>query len=372
MTGYQFDELFDAKIDKAYSAFLNTVKRDALFNEALILSVESKYKTLVTQSSYDDISSLIKTKKKFLLNNNFIYTAPIQIASILPISPIEYILTTAVPHNFVVDDVIVFSQVQGFIPSINGWQYSVTQILSPTACYVLLGALTGAHISNTGQIDQHQDKYGISKLISDYNHLLTLSAKYSKRITNLFITNATNTSPITITINSINNNIKTGELITISGIIGNTNANGTFYVKKTGSKTFELYLDKEFLIPSSGNYAYRGNGNIYRSLYNTAIPLFSYRKISDYDNPTVDIPAYEREENGLSILPHSSACTEITADYISSPVVKIISTDTAINLSNTYSEVFLITILNKAVDLFSQRVKDTELFQSINIEENKS
>jgi uncharacterized delta-60 repeat protein len=65
------------------------------------------------------------------------------------------------------------------------------------------------------------------------------------------ITNATNTGPIVIT--SANHNLISGTQVTISGVGGNTNANGTFAVTVVDKNTF-------FLNGSTGNGAYTGGG----------------------------------------------------------------------------------------------------------------
>ncbi len=52
------------------------------------------------------------------------------------------------------------------------------------------------------------------------------------------ISGASNTSPIAITSNT--HGLQTGNVVTITGVGGNTNANGTFTITRTGANTFTL------------------------------------------------------------------------------------------------------------------------------------
>ena len=65
------------------------------------------------------------------------------------------------------------------------------------------------------------------------------------------LTGATNASPIVVT--SVNHKLSSGTRVTISGVLGNTAANGTFTVTSTGTDTFSLN-------GSTGNGAYTSGG----------------------------------------------------------------------------------------------------------------
>lgn len=65
------------------------------------------------------------------------------------------------------------------------------------------------------------------------------------------ITGATNASPIEIT--SAGHGLQTGNIVKITGVTGNTAANGTFVVTRTGANTFTLD-------GSTGNGAYVDGG----------------------------------------------------------------------------------------------------------------
>jgi hypothetical protein len=65
------------------------------------------------------------------------------------------------------------------------------------------------------------------------------SVLYGQPLRSGNIDGATNANPIAITTSS-NHNLQTGDVVTISGVKGNTNANGTWTITRTGNKTFTL------------------------------------------------------------------------------------------------------------------------------------
>jgi len=73
----------------------------------------------------------------------------------------------------------------------------------------------------------------------------------SYKDTNNNISGATNASPVVITSNG--HGLTTGTTVTISGILGNTNANGTWVITAINSNTFSLN-------GSSGNASYTSGG----------------------------------------------------------------------------------------------------------------
>ncbi len=71
------------------------------------------------------------------------------------------------------------------------------------------------------------------------------------------ITGATNATPIVIT--SANHGLNSGDIIDITGVNGNTNANGTFQIIVLTPNTFELY-DVNTGLPIAGNANYTNGG----------------------------------------------------------------------------------------------------------------
>ena len=77
---------------------------------------------------------------------------------------------------------------------------------------------------------------------------------------NLTVTGATNASPIVVS--AAGDTLTDGQTIDIAGVLGNTAANGFFYIKASGypAGQFALYQDANLSIPVSGNGAYAGGG----------------------------------------------------------------------------------------------------------------
>lgn len=78
---------------------------------------------------------------------------------------------------------------------------------------------------------------------------------------NLTVTNATDAAPIVITTSGTIPYANGGQVY-ISGVGGNTNANGNWYIQVLSSTSFALYSDYLLSQPSSGNAAYTSGGTV--------------------------------------------------------------------------------------------------------------
>ena len=88
------------------------------------------------------------------------------------------------------------------------------------------------------------------------------------------ITGASAGTPIVITVTD--HNLSDGMKITIASVGGNTNANGTWYVDKTGVDTFALYSDSALTVPViAGPGAYTTGGYYTHGLLATQCVLES-------------------------------------------------------------------------------------------------
>ena len=191
--------------------------------------------------------------------------------------------------------------------------------------------------------------------------------------TNLTITGASRETPIVITV-SEQNNLRTKEQITIAVVLGNTNANGTHYIKKISSKKFALYSDKDLIIPIASNAQYLPSSpRLFRIYYNYCKPYVSDQKIGIYGQPSITNPKFDISKNQIKFYPAEETTTEITLDYITQATVFIDPKDNVIDLEKTYSYKFLLHVNNIAVKLVAAMLRDRELLQTsaIAIEENQ-
>jgi hypothetical protein len=152
---------------------------------------------------------------------------------------------------------------------INGTALNATLAASRTPRFALYDPTAGTYT---------QDDVGIAKILTPP----TLAAGATGDRT---LTNATNATPIVCT-TAAAHRLHTGQQITISGVTGNTAANGTFYIKKNTSTTFSLYSDANLTVPVAGNGAYIGGGTISLPASNMRAGDYSIR-VSAYNSKTL-------------------------------------------------------------------------------------
>lgn len=365
MNGVDVKRIFDAK--KTYRGFLSNTKLNDLFRESLTLCIEDAYSNLQEQAAYDEIIKNIKVNQIFSVNSNRIYVSPLDIVNVT--HPSAFVLTTALPHNMKIGDSFTIENVAGFTTPINATQV-VTSVPSSTSVGFTATFTGGTYTATTGQVTAHS-LGGIPKMIDDYYQLLAVKTRYVRNI-DIEVTAITNTAPVTYTVNKRSNNIKTGELLTISGILGNTNANGNLYVKKITSTKFATYYDKDLTIPVSGNGEYLGQAKLQRAFYKYATAVSSQTKISEYEVATITKPMVERGNNQLIFYPSDYTCEQITVDYLSTDLTFIDCTNTTIDLTDSYSEGFLYVVINRAVQLFADRFSDQGLQQNSLLEQQQT
>lgn len=196
--------------------------------------------------------------------------------------------------------------------------------------------------------------------ITDYDYVMNMKAQYREAFTGIYIAGASNTSPINLLL-SDECNLRTGEQVLITGVTGNTNANGVRYVKRMSNVLFQLYSDSNLLNPISGNGIFTGTaGQISRVMYNTAYNLKSSRKFSTLNAPSIYEPYYEIADTVLKIYPLDQICYELTVDYISTPTY-IDCGDNTLDLLTIYSQRFLDFICDESAMLIGKYIRDNEL-----------
>lgn len=132
-------------------------------------------------------------------------------------------------------------------------------------------AISGVNISWLGQLlvgervgyVRFVDRLGYVSNLSPVSNVLDLSGG-----TTISIKDVSNTSPIVVTTNGAHN-LANGLLANITGVTGNTAANGVYQVQVLGS-------DQVALLGTTGNSSYRGEGTIGSGSWNfryTNVPL---------------------------------------------------------------------------------------------------
>lgn len=365
MTGQELYKYFQQKSGYAYTGNLDTTKANRLFKEALILSVEGKYRELVGQKEYDELSLVIKTNKVYTPIQNQLYTIPFFYVSNVTYTAVSggqsiITITTSAPHNLATGNSITTFSIGGIstTPSgtING-QYTITVLNSTQFSYVItVSAISGTYTSGTGTVVT-------ANYISDYWHLLTVKSKYVKNTYNT-ITGVSSTTPIEITV-SQRNNFRTGESLSLASIGGNTAANGVVFIKTINSYTFSIYSDKDLQTPIASNGTYTNGGTISRIYYNYCTKVYSDQKIATFTKREIDIPGFEETENLFRFYPLDETAQEVMIDYISvPPYAAIIDVSNNTNDLEKYWNIkFLYFIVDTARAIFAEKYRDTELYQ---------
>jgi hypothetical protein len=200
--------------------------------------------------------------------------------------------------------------------------------------------------------------------IPQYLHVLALQAKYSLLLY-AKVTGATNAKPIVLTLDKLTN-LRDGDRVVISGVQGNTAANGELYVKKlyddfaTGSFTFQLYSDEKLTSPVKGNGAYIKGGAIGGVILEWAKKKQSYRKYSDFNKSTVYDPYYEIGDGKLKMLPSDEVCTDILLDYVTVPSVYPDVEDSTTDLELSFPLRFIYFWKDEVAKLMLMYSRDTE------------
>lgn len=199
--------------------------------------------------------------------------------------------------------------------------------------------------------------------ITDYHHAMNVKAKFIVLIQNLYIASATNSTPIRITLSG-DTNLRTYDVVLLSGITTNTNANGVRYLKRYKNDLYELFSDANLLTPVAGNGLYTGvTGQISRIIYNTAYDLKSGRKFSRLSEPTIYDPYYEIANTVMKIYPQNHICSEVQVDYVSTPTPIDVNNSTT-DLLATFSQRFLDYVIDRTCILAGESMRDNGLISN--------
>lgn len=359
ITGLELNKYFDLAIDKSYSAYLDPAKKNRVFYKAYANLISKKYSSLDSQDEFDELSNVIKTEYVVNPVSNKIRTKPIQINSIA-YTPTVGTITTTIEHLYSVGDTVTISDVSGIV-GISG-SYQIQTIPTATSFTINVSSPTGTHTQYTGSVSG-------GYVLDDYEHLLTIKCKFvdDQKYKNLRILSVTSGSR-TIVEFYRRSSLRDGDIITISGVNGITNANGTFYVKKLSDYKVQLFSDEKLdnAISSSGTYVNGGSvlGTVY---YEYAVQTTSDRKISTWETPTVYSPRFEVAENFIKLYPNNYTCSEVTFDYLTNgsniPTVRIDVLDNQTDLELYYDGKFLMRLVEEAAAIFNKEARDIQQYQ---------
>jgi len=357
VTGAALYALLELDADVNYSGYIDPTSANTWFEKAFIESVQEIWgKRFNEQNSFDEISYLIATGQQYNVNptTNSLYLGYTQI----PLTMIWNVgnlvtVTSTLPHDIINGTRIQFKDIiqssAGNMIQLNGQIYTVTVVDLYTFTFTSNFTITNVGAFTSGIIT-------FPDTIPQYSHLLFGEAQFTKN-TPYTVVASTNATPIMITLNT-RSYLRDEDEIVIAGIGGNTNANGTFFLKYANEFNYFLYTDMQLQNPVSGNGVQTGVGTVSQITKSTLRFKRSDEKKGIYGKPTVDNPFYQQSYNLIKILPEWATCNWIKLDFIRDAPFQIDVTDTTTDLSNYYSESFQYLVENKALRIFFESTKD--------------
>jgi hypothetical protein len=193
--------------------------------------------------------------------------------------------------------------------------------------------------------------------VADYNHLLDLFVFQVEPI-KANVTAATATSPVKITL-SRTTNLRTGDRIKISGVVGNIACNGVRYIEMLNQTQCTLFYDERLTLPVAGNFPYISGGTIER--YVGTYAQNARQKTAAIAKPKLYFPKYEIANGYLKILPKSIVVHSVILDYISKPTTFIDVANSSIDLELTYSYRYITNLANEVNRLLGMDSRDLPL-----------
>jgi hypothetical protein len=342
-------------IDKDYSDFLSTSKANRFFESALYNVIEQKVAVNDSQKIYDELGYLYKTDFPIpSVSNNRILHSDILVTG-FTISGGGALVTTGIPHNYTTGEFVTILDINGC--TLSDTSYAVT-VITPYTFTIVDGTAVGTYTGGGYTYGQNQ--------LRDYLRLLAIKVQIQDiSLADTYVTAATNATPIVVTLNN-KTRLRDGSYIVISGILGNTAANGTFYVKQINNRKYALYTDADLRNGVTGNGTYVDSpSSTISTIYDSwCTPYLSDRKISAFGKPTVNYPTFEDTENAINLYPADKTVLSAILDYIAKPSVLIDVADNAINLELVYPNKFLYAVANEFANIFAMAVKDGDLYRT--------
>jgi hypothetical protein len=358
-TGVDFNKEVERRIDKVYSDYYDPATQKAFFRRSLQLSITSKYNVLDTQKRYDEIRSLLVYAREVPATTGRILLQPIAVTaysySPTPFFPATSIstITTAFPHMLQVSDVISVN-ING---STDSFSASVAVIAVTDYTITVLSGAAG----NIGSF--RSGKVVTTDMVQDYMHLFSIRAAYVfENEDEIDSVNAT-PSKIEITLQK-RSQLRDGNKITISGVVGANGMNGERYVKQIGTRRYRLYNDEELLSPVVATSAYISGGVITSTKMNSCFQLKPDQYVQKVDSPTKRFPRYQMADNAIIIEPKSNL-QYVEMDYIKLPPFEIDPLNNETDLLLYYSQEFIEYLVDFTARLFDL---DTKNVQGLNMD----
>lgn len=340
-TGLDFKKAWERRVDKSFNDYYPDQTLLGFFVRVLRLGLTEKYKSLDKQLRYDDLRGMIVRDRTISVTSGKVM---LQSIAAVGYNSITGVISTAYPHNALIGQSLVV-EIVGSSGTISG-SFTVTAVPSSTQITIAPQAV-GTFVS--GYVTTEQT-------ISDYLHLNSLKIEY-RRKSNVQILTMVSTPDLIKFSTTTYCKLRSGEKVFIEGVVGATNANGSFYVKQTGVKQYQLFSDKTLETPIVGNNHYVSGGTLY--FYETTDYLFQDKpdQILAYDKPTEIFPRWKFSENSIVVEPATYA-QNIIFNYLKVPPFVIDPEDDTLDLLLFIPQEMIEFLVDYGAQLFDLETKD--------------
>jgi len=347
VTGLDLKRLFEDKIDNSYSDYVSDPKMQRAFDNAFLRVIENKYRGLDTQKEFDELSELLVIDRDVVVNNNRFRTKPIPLDSVAGTT-----FTFSAEHNLIAGNTFT---VQDTGTGNDGLTFTVASV---TNTIEVVTTTIGVPVtSNTGSVVSEDI------MLEDYLHILAMKVNMYSLLEN-------DTDPLyklyngTPAVVEFFRPAKIRTFDRVAGIILN-DPYGTAYVKQISEFKYEIYSDKDLLVPFTVLNAPSPLPTIKAAKVhsNWAKYLQSDRRISRSGEPTLINPRFNQDRNFFLVHPQDKVTISVSVDYIRKPNISILVTDNSLDLSLFYSETLLNRLTDEAVKMFYQEVRDPNQYQ---------
>ncbi len=353
MTGAELALLFDDKIDYSFSDNLSPQRKQRIFSNAFINTIEAKYRNLSTEKQYSEMSHLIVTDEERNVTNNRIRVRPWNVNTLVYTGTVVT-FTSFSEHNLSVGDTFTLSNASGVTGA--NTTYTVQSVPSATS-------LIAADPGITGTYDQGSGNITYTNMFSNYLHMFSIQCRMYKRSDGHAIYGFTPNVPSLSFYRP--QDIRDRDLILIENANGITGlpVSGEVYAKTTVRSTLKLYSDEYLTSPITISGSYTGGGTVKKLYYRNATYFAPDRDIAQLSKPTADNPGVRTSDSFLYILPEDHVCDKVKMDYIKKPDVEIVITDTTTELLDYYTEKFLQRVVDEAMSIYYQTVRAPQQVQ---------
>lgn len=344
-TGVDFNKEVERRIDKVYSDYYDPITQKAFFRRSLQLSITSKYNVLDTQKRYDEIRSLLVYAREVPATTGRILLQPIAITAFT-----GTVVTTAFPNMLQTGDTPSLTIVGSLVTFTGSPSVTVINEFTFSIASVAIGTFQSGSVVTTD-------------MVQDYMHLFSVRAAYIFENEDEINSVAATPSKIEITLQK-RSQLRDGNKITISGVVGANGMNGERYVKQIGTRRYRLYNDQELLSPVVATSAYISGGVITSTKINSCFQLKPDQYVQKVDSPTKRFPRYQMADNAIIIEPKSNL-QYVEMDYIKLPPFEIDPLNNETDLLLYYSQEFIEYLVDFTARLFDL---DTKNVQALNMD----